>query len=118
MKTKFNLLSGLLVAVLLHFFCTAVFVYAYDNVTVHRKINKKAGESSILGEYLKTGLGYSSGVQAVFVGERAWQWLSDGGFEEDDPAPNVCYHFHDPMEELDNAGIFQPWSMEMTGSAL
>ena len=118
MKTRMDLLAWLFITFFLHFCCTPVFVYAYDNKTVHRTINEKAGESSTLGEYLKTGLGYSDGVEEEFVGKKAWRWLSDGGYEEDEPAPNVRFHFHDPLKEWGSAGIFEPWSMGMTGSAL
>ncbi|NTV14500.1 MAG: hypothetical protein HGA96_11320 [Desulfobulbaceae bacterium] len=75
------------------------FGYAYDNKTVHMKINEMAGRSPTLNlnGYIIDRLGFAEGIGKEFTQnglfsnttKKVIDWLSEGGFQEDRPDVRV-----------------------------
>jgi len=93
--------------------CFVTIASAYDNKTVHRKINESAclSQNSITNTYIIENLGYTGGIEKEFNDTSVKDWLSEGGFQEDEPFPylRVLRHFHDPFysaADWDQAGLF------------
>jgi len=90
--------------------CIAIFHHdseAYDNDFTHKYINVKAiKEKSDVDTVLMTSLGFDGGIYLEIGGKPIWEWVSDGGFEEDEPEWRCIRHFHDPMKPWDEAGLF------------
>ena len=80
-------------------------IWAYDNEYTHRYINEMAAEKSQLKNYLKTSLGIKKGLYEEINGKYIWQWISDGGFNEDEPEIRCLQHFHNPIEAWEAAGL-------------
>ena len=79
---------------------------AYDNKYTHRYINEKAVGKSELDTFLKFHFGFNVGINERIGEKRAWQWIRDGGQEEDEPEWRCLRHFHDPLNaSWDNAGL-------------
>jgi hypothetical protein len=83
--------------------CPSV-IWGFDNNDVHRKINKNAGEQSRLGEYLKSELYTSEGLDTKFGDKKVIQLLEVGG-QVEDATPRPLNHFHDPLQPWESAGI-------------
>lgn len=88
----------------LHSFFEVSSVAAYDSNFVHRNINERAAEQSLLDQYMQQFLGYQFGLLTEFNGISTRQWISDGGHSEDN-FPRPQYHFHDPLEPFNDAGF-------------
>ncbi|MBN1849512.1 MAG: hypothetical protein JW932_13100 [Deltaproteobacteria bacterium] len=93
--------------------------WAYDGKT-HSKINEKATRVSQLDSLLLK-LGFDQGIDSFVSGNsgerRVWQWIGYGGEAEDfglppfknDPTSTRAFnHFHDPLEEWDEARLNNP----------
>ncbi len=95
--------------VVLSTLCIVVFkvnVWAYDNELTHPFINETAvEEKSDLDGVLKNSLGFEEGVDKKINGKKILQWIKDGGEEEDKPSSRCARHFHDPLENWDDAGL-------------
>lgn len=78
---------------------------AYDNKTVHMKINKAAGSQQSLSNYIKGNLGYTDGIGKEFSGNEIIWWLQEGGKSEDNGIRYLS-HFHDPLRSWDQAGLW------------
>lgn len=77
----------------------------YDNTKVHRAINENALSQSNVDTYLKNKLGFSKGIKEIFNSKRAEEWISEGGYQEDEPVTRTLNHFHDPTKAWDSAGL-------------
>lgn len=98
-------------------------LWAYDG-EVHKKINEEATFASNLDSILKNHLGMNSGIytklkKIILDGkpvELVWEWLSYGGEVEDygkkgtkdDLSTRSYNHFHDPLKDWGDAGL---WGM-------
>ena len=80
-------------------------IWAYDNEYTHKYINEMATEKSQIENYLKTSLGINKGIYEEINGQYIWQWIRDGGFEEDEPELRCVQHFHNPIEAWEAAGL-------------
>lgn len=79
---------------------------AYDNTYTHKYINEKAVGKSDLDAVLTTSLDFNDGIREWIGKKQIWQWISDGGEEEDQPEWRCLRHFHDPLNaSWDNAGL-------------
>jgi hypothetical protein len=80
---------------------------AYDNDKTHMYINEMAAKSNPdINEYLSKSLGITDGINTFYDGKRVWEWISEGGKEEDEPDTRCFKHFHDPLEQnWDDAGL-------------
>jgi hypothetical protein len=80
---------------------------AYNNIHTHRYINVKAVEKSkefnaVLEEYI----GFFKGKEEKIGDKEIWEWIREGGYEEDDPEWRCLRHFHDPLNtNWDDAGL-------------
>jgi hypothetical protein len=87
--------------------------------SVHQKINENAViEASQLDLILKSQLGLDEGIETKLIKqgdiETILQWISYGGEAEDygyvfkkDPVTSRAYnHFHDPLKDWKNAGLY------------
>ena len=96
-------------------------LWAYDG-DVHYKINENATSASKLNLILQEQLGLSNGqesnlkgknAEGVEVTQKIWEWISYGGKAEDygkkgedDFISTRAYnHFHNPLEDWNNAGL-------------
>ncbi|NTV14495.1 MAG: hypothetical protein HGA96_11295 [Desulfobulbaceae bacterium] len=88
---------------------------AYDNKTVHRKINENAclPTNSKVNEYIVNNLGFTGGINTLFDKKRVQEWLSEGGYQEDFLARPLL-HFHDPLQPWSNAGLWGTTSASVT----
>jgi len=83
---------------------------AYDNQNVHPEINKKAIFQSSVALVLDL-LGFSEGLDTKFSynseEKKVFEWIEKGGTDEDN-IPWFLNHFHDPLQEWDEAGLDIP----------
>ena len=91
--------------------------WAYHG-SVHYKINEAAVESSQLDLVLKNQLGIEEGTDAELKkGNKTkplWKWIADGGKTEDYGifgeydflTTRAFNHFHDPLRDWDEAGLY------------
>ncbi|MBW2065746.1 MAG: hypothetical protein JRJ03_12570 [Deltaproteobacteria bacterium] len=85
---------------------------AYDG-PVHMEINKHAINESNLDDFLKNGLGFSTGIKQIINKQEIRWWIEQGGEAEDygkkgkdDYLTTRAFnHFHDPLKDWDNAGL-------------
>ena len=73
------------------------FPYSKDT---HKKLNEKAVNISVLvtENYLNSQLGFSEGIEEKINGGKVWEWIRDGGAQEDESF-RYKNHFHNPLEE-------------------
>src|SRR5712691_10235373 len=73
----------------------------------HREMAQQAATSSlsVVDQYLKTNLGFASGVRHEFFGRNVERLVGDGAEIEDFPFLRVLNHFHDPLRPWENAGL-------------
>jgi hypothetical protein len=77
----------------------------YIQYNTHPLINEQALRQSNVDGYLKNQLGLAQGIEQVTSGYRIWQWIRQGGKEEDNNIRGI-FHFHDPTKSWDHAGIW------------
>jgi hypothetical protein len=59
---------------------------AYDNEYTHPYINEKAVKEHLkVNTILKETVGLNDGIYTKFGEKRIWEWIRDGGIEEDEP---------------------------------
>ena len=78
---------------------------AYDNEYAHIFININAVKKSNIDTILREEIGFKNGENEKLLGEEVWEWIRDGGFEEDEPAWRCLRHFHDPIKTWNEAGL-------------
>ena len=78
--------------------------WPYD-IDSHRAIAQQAVELSSVDSVLKATLGLSQGVDTLFEGKPAADWMRDGAGFEDQPFPRVLRHFHNPTRQWEQAGL-------------
>ncbi|BBO73021.1 hypothetical protein DSCW_04380 [Desulfosarcina widdelii] len=80
---------------------------AYDNEYTHPYINEKAvKENPKVNTILKESVGLTEGIETKFCGKEIWEWIRDGGIQEDEPEWRCFRHFHDPLNaSWDDAGL-------------
>jgi len=59
-------------------------------------------------DFLRNDLALATGIEERFSGETVWQWIRDGGEQEDVPNSRSFHHFHDPLRPWDDAGLQIP----------
>ena len=99
--------------VLSAFFYTFIFhqnCSAYDNNYSHKYINVKAVENSGIDGILMDSIGFIKGKDEKISGKEIWEWVRDGGFEEDEPEWRCLRHFHDPIRNWDDAGLLSQYT--------
>ena len=79
---------------------------AYDNIHTHQYINLKALEKSNANSIFRNFFGFSKGIEEKVGGKEIQEWITVGGRLEDEPHWRCLRHFHDPLEEWNNAGLF------------
>ena len=83
---------------------------AYDNTFTHRYINEQVvKERTLVDIVLKNSLGFDKGIYTKIDGKEIWKWIRDGGFEEDEPNWRCLRHFHDPLKNWSDAGLFSQY---------
>ena len=98
---------------------------------MHQAVNEDIAKRTINGfsldNYLIDHLGFKDGIQELLnsyseminqeITKETWKWLGEGGYMEDEPENPLRYptnsarnnrHFHDPLENWDNAGLSTP----------
>ncbi len=89
--------------------CTILFHHnseAYENKITHRYINEKAvKEISGVNKILRSSLRFDDGIREIIGEKKVWEWIRDGGKEEDEPPWRCFRHFHDPLKNWDDAGL-------------
>ena len=83
---------------------------AYDNEHTHKFINIEAVEKSNTDAVLKGALGFVKGKNEKLAGKEIWEWIRDGGYEEDEPEWRCLRHFHDPIKSFDDAGLLSQYT--------
>lgn len=83
-------------------------VFGYDSEIVHPLINDSALAQSIADNTLKKIFGLPEGIKNDIQGKKIKDWVKDGGTLEDAPICRTRYHFHDPLEEFESAGLSSP----------
>lgn len=58
-------------------------IFAYDNVTTHRRITEKSIPFSNLDLYLKKNLGFANGYKEIISGQEILTLISYGSYLED-----------------------------------
>ncbi len=104
MKNR-QLYAVLISSLVLFFVIGTTGTYAYDDKIVHPEINEWAGRQSSLDDFIKTQLGFSAGINTTFLEKECWDWLRQGGTDED-AGVRWMSHFHDPLEPWDNSGLW------------
>ena len=77
---------------------------AYDDPT-HRAIATRAVDVSSLSPHLREQLGLTRGIEETFLGRRVDEWIISGALSEDYPVTRVLYHFHNPLQPWNQAGL-------------
>ena len=101
-----------IVIILLSLLTTAISAYAYDNNISHKHINYNAAhQSSLSTNNILFNIGFRNGLDSfINTNEKKQtitQWLTDGGYEEDNDAW-FLNHFHDPLQPWNNSGLKLP----------
>ena len=79
----------------------------YDNKLTHNYINKIAvRDVADIDEVLTNVLGMRNGIDTLIENRPVWRWICKGGIQEDEPNSRCLRHFHDPLQEWDEAGLF------------
>jgi len=78
--------------------------YAYDSEIVHPNINEAAVRQSLLHSYLINNLGAPKGIETTYLDNEVMYWCRQGGTDEDN-MPLFLNHFHDPLQEWNDAGF-------------
>lgn len=83
--------------------------YSLEKET-HRSLNQyiSEGTNSVfsLDTYLKNNLGFAKGKDELLNGQKVYDWVSNGGKFEDEPAyTRSRNHFHNPLLSWDQAGL-------------
>lgn len=78
---------------------------SYDTDNVHPNINENALIQSNIDNFLKNQLGIINGIKMVFKDKRITEWIKYGGKLEDETHCRSKFHFHDPTESWDSAGL-------------
>lgn len=107
-----NYLIVLLVGSYLFFLHGDGLILAYDDQTVHPKINRYAALSSVSGsgvsktdKFIRGQLGFALGLEETIVmGKSIVGWIEEGGKVEDSGV-NWLHHFHDPLKPWWQAGL-------------
>ena len=81
---------------------------AYDHEYTHPYINSRAVEADVskTDSILKKSLGFLNGIESEVNGESINYWIAYGGTMEDEPERRCFNHFHDPLKDWNNAGLF------------
>jgi hypothetical protein len=85
----------------------------------HPLINKYALAESNTDKYLVDQLGIANGNNQIFNKKTAFEWMQLGGTDEDNNIRGF-YHFHDPTQSWDYAGILRvgfsalQWAQDQT----
>lgn len=87
-------------------------LYGYDDQVTHPEITRKAASDvSNLNAYLKTSLGFSTGLDSHLPSDSTdpnrtiLKLLTGGSTAEDYPLCRATNHFHNPLKSWDRAGI-------------
>ncbi|MFQ5803421.1 MAG: hypothetical protein ACE5JQ_11060, partial [Candidatus Methylomirabilales bacterium] len=80
------------------------------NETTHAIINEQAARQSRpnkpgLDQILKDELGFPQGIEESLRSREVFEWLREGGIQEDSPLCRTARHFHDPLQPWENAGL-------------
>lgn len=84
----------------------------------HSVINDKIVQSESNGFsfdlFLKNNLGFSDGKITLINGKRAFEWITDGGKTEDEPAyTRSRNHFHNPLLPWGQAGLYKTLDFDL-----
>lgn len=79
--------------------------FPYDSDIVHPAINEAASRRSANLATVLQMLGFNGGVDSFVNGRRIFWWFQDGGTLEDKPTCQTKFHFHDPTQPFDQAGL-------------
>ncbi|SPD74468.1 hypothetical protein PITCH_A230154 [uncultured Desulfobacterium sp.] len=85
--------------------CMPITSEGYDFDTVHPEINMNAVSQSKLDYILKNRCGFFDGITTDLDGRAIREWVREGGRMEDQPEKRGVNHFHDPLEDWDDAGL-------------
>ncbi len=77
---------------------------AYDQNTVHIKINDSALNNSRAKEIIRTQL-FTKGIEERVKDKEIRDWIIEGGRDEDNPEARGLWHFHDPLKPWESAGL-------------
>jgi len=77
---------------------------AYMPTLTHPLINEKALQQSGVDDFIKYQIGFANGIEQELNGFRVWQWIRQGGTDEDANIRGL-FHFHDPTKSWAYAGI-------------
>lgn len=95
-------------------------LHAYDNKETHPLLTRKSIENSMIDNYLRSRLGFTSGIDtnirnnewtSAIEDNSIWKsnpktvfdWLRYGSFKEDTPMCRAFNHFHNPLEEWERS---------------
>ncbi len=80
----------------------------------HKSINQFVSQNTIidlfsLDSYLRDRLGFEDGATQILKSnqgeQRIWQWIAQGGIEEDNPSLRSFNHYHNPLRIWNEAGL-------------
>jgi hypothetical protein len=80
------------------------------NESTHAIINEQAvrrpapGQISI-DQVFKEQLGFLQGIEERFLERRVFEWVREGGAQENSPLCRTARHFHDPLQPWPDAGL-------------
>ena len=83
--------------------------YALEKVT-HYALNEHIAKNTMQGfslkDYVTKELEFEEGEETIFNGKEVWEWLADGGKQEDEPfLARSLRHFHNPLKSWNTAGL-------------
>lgn len=95
-----------LIVMIIFIFVVVSWTMAYDTNVIHPIITEIAVTRSNLDGILKQQLGIQEGVDKILIENKTIkEWIMEGGKLEDETNCRSKFHFHDPTESFDSAGL-------------
>jgi hypothetical protein len=82
---------------------------AYDNDYTHPFVNRRAAKESKTDSVLRNSLDFPNGIISEVNGKSIQEWIADGGKNEGEPSWRCLRHFHDPLKDWNEAGLFSSY---------